>query len=62
MPECDPARVLVRPHQMVALGGSEIVEPVVTAARGFQHAKVAGALQGRDKEKRPGRRRKFRDT
>src|ERR1700733_13758452 len=54
MPERDPVGVLVGPHQVVALGGSEIIELVAVTASRVQHTKVSGTFQGRHEEERPG--------
>ena len=54
MPERDPVGVLPGPHQVVALGGSEIIELVAAATRRAQHPKVPRTFQGRREEERPG--------
>ena len=57
MGEADPARILADPHQVVAFGRGEILEPVVTAARRRQQAQVPRALERRHQQEAPGRGR-----
>ena len=56
MGEADPARILADPHQVVAFGRGEILEPVVTAARRRQQAQVPRALERRHQQETPGSR------